>query len=159
MFIIGEQMKNDIGANEIEKAQARLEQEIRGMVHGYPIEEMAFYISKRNRATAIFMISIAKKESAWGRHAPKLNGKNCYNYWGYRGQGRLMTHDGYTCFKTPEEAVITVSNRFDYLINIEKLNTPKKMIVWKCGWSCAGHSQESVRKWIQDINLYFQKFQ
>jgi hypothetical protein len=33
--------------------------------------------------------------------------------------------------------------------------TPAKLIVWKCGFSCEGHSRESVQKWIADVDAYY----
>jgi hypothetical protein len=51
--------------------------------------------------------------------------------------------------------VKTVAARLNTLINSEKLDTPDKMIVWKCGFSCQGHSRESVKKWISDVDMYF----
>jgi hypothetical protein len=47
---------------------------------------MAPYISEQNQDTAAFIVGIAKKESNWGKRVPKREGKDCYNYWGYRGK-------------------------------------------------------------------------
>jgi hypothetical protein len=133
------------------------ERSIEKLVSGYPIEKMVPYISTKEKKTAAFLVGIAKKESNWGKYSPKLNGKDCYNYWGYRGQGENVTPSGYTCFKNPKEAVNVVSERIDELVNDSNLNTPEKMIVWKCGWDCAGHSDESVSKWIADVGYYYRK--
>ena len=135
-----------------------LEQKIGKLVAGYPIAQMAPYIATQNEQTAAFLVGIAKKESNWGKYSPKLNGKNCYNYWGYRGQGKNVTPSGYTCFKNPQEAVDIVGKRISDLINFSNLNTPSKMVVWKCGWDCNQHSNESVKSWIDDVGYYYKKF-
>lgn len=135
-----------------------LETEIKEMVKGYPIEEMAPYIANQDPDVAAFLVSIAKKESNWGKRVPVLNGRDCYNYWGYRGKGEEMGTGGHTCFKTRKEAVARVSKRIDTLVNEKNLDTPSEMIVWKCGSNCSGHSPESVSKWIADVSFYFKKF-
>lgn len=128
---------------------------IEKLVQGYPMEKMTPYISRQEKETAAFLVSVAKKESNWGKRSPLLAGKDCYNYWGYRGQSETMTQSGYTCFSSPAEAIFVVANRFDSLRKKSGLDTPEKMIVWKCGWDCAGHSEESVSKWISDVSYYF----
>lgn len=137
--------------------KAKLHDEISAMVKGYPIEQMVPYIVEWDPIVAAFLVSIAKKESAWGRHVPVLNGQDCYNYWGYRGIRDRMGTGGHTCFDSPKDAVDTVGKRIHDLVIKQNLNTPEKMIVWKCGSSCAGHSNYGVQKWISDVNLYFQK--
>jgi hypothetical protein len=134
-----------------------LERNLDKLVAGFPIEKMVPYISKKDKKTAAFLIGIAKKESNWGKYSPKLNGKDCYNYWGYRGQSKSMTPSGYTCFKSPRQAVNVVGGRISNLMNDSDLSTPAEMIVWKCGWDCAGHSDESVDKWIADVGYYYRK--
>ena len=126
------------------------------MLNGYPMAEMAPYIAQEKPQVAAFLIAIAKKESAWGVHSPKLNGENCYNYWGFRQKRDRMGSGGHTCFDTPEEAVRVVADRIEDLIN-KKYDTPQKMIVWKCGFSCSGHSDASVKKWTQDVDYYYEK--
>lgn len=133
-----------------------LEQKIRQMVRGYPIEEMIPYIVEKDSVVAAFLVSIAKKESNWGKRSPKYQGKDCYNYWGYRGPNRVGS-GRHSCFANPKEAVDTVGERIAFLAQEKKLDTPKKMIVWKCGSTCAGHSAFSVSKWISDVDLYFGK--
>ncbi len=133
----------------------RYEESIRDMVKGYPIEAMLPYIFSQDRLTAAFLIGIAKKESNWGKRIPVLDGQDCFNYWGYRGIRRMMGSGGHTCFNGREDAVETVAKRLEKLIHSEKLDTPEKMIVWKCGFSCQGHSRESVKKWISDVDMYF----
>jgi hypothetical protein len=135
-----------------------LEKKIKKMVKGYPIEKMAPYIMEKDRIVAAFLVGIAKKESNWGKRVPVLDGQNCYNYWGYRGQRKLMGSGGHTCFNSRKDAVDTVAKRLDWLVNNKKLNTPSKMVVWKCGSSCAATGgQAAARKWISDVNFYFKK--
>lgn len=143
---------------DLEKAKKdEFEKELRGMVKGYPIEKMLPYILEKDRAVAAFLVGIAKKESGWGQHVPVLNGQDCYNYWGYRGQRALMGTGGHTCFNSRKDAVDTVAKRLEFLIEEKKLDTPAKMIIWKCGSACSKDNQAAVRKWISDVDLYFQK--
>lgn len=135
----------------------KLQEEITNMVKGYPIEAMVPFIVEWDPKVAAFLVSIAKKESAWGKRVPVLNGEDCYNYWGYRGIRDRMGTGGHTCFDSPEDAVDTVGKRINELVIKQNLDTPEKMIVWKCGSTCAGHSNYGVEKWISDVNLYFQK--
>jgi hypothetical protein len=139
-------------------APTPLELEIRDMVKGYPIEDMAPYIADQDQNVAAFLVSIAKKESNWGKRVPVLDGRNCYNYWGYRGKSEEMGTGGHTCFKNRKEAVTKVAKRIETLVKEQKLDTPAEMIVWKCGSDCSGHSPGSVSKWISDVSYYFQKF-
>ena len=134
-----------------------LENKINEMVAGYPMENMARYIARKDEKVAAFMISIAKKESDWGKRVPLLDGQDCYNYWGYREKRERMGTDGHTCFNNPRDAVNTVAGRIDKLVHENKLDTPGKMVVWKCGSSCAGQNPESVNKWISDVDWYFRK--
>jgi hypothetical protein len=136
-------------------ADAEYQAGVRELVKGYPIEDMLPYIFEKDRITAAFLIGIAKKESNWGKRVPVLEGQDCFNYWGYRGQRRLMGTGGHTCFNSRKDAVDTVAKRLDTLIESERLNTPAKLIVWKCGMSCEGHSRESVQKWIADVDAYY----
>lgn len=124
------------------------------MLKGYPMESMAPYIAQQDPQVAAFLIAIGKKESAWGKRAPKLNGRDCYNYWGFRQKRARMGSGGHTCFDSPSEAVKVVSDRIEDLIK-KKYDTPREMIVWKCGFSCSGHSSTSVQKWIQDVDYYY----
>lgn len=128
----------------------------REVLKGTPMEEMAPYIATQNREVASFMIAIAKKESGWGEHTPKLNGRECYNYWGFRGKRERMGSGGHTCFDSPEDAVKTVGLRIKDLMK-KGYDTPEKIVVWKCGYSCSGHSNAGVNKWIQDVDYYYQQ--
>ncbi len=133
------------------------EKEVRSMVKGYPIERMIPYIMDKDRIVVAFLIGIARKESSWGVHVPLLNGQDCYNYWGYKGKRKLMGTGGHTCFNSRKDAVDTVAKRIEWLIKNRNLNTPGKMVIWKCGSACNQDDQWAVQKWISDVNLYFQK--
>ncbi len=126
------------------------------MLAGYPMEQMIPAILEKDPQTIAFLVSIAKKESNWGKRSPKHNEMDCFNYWGYKGPNRVGS-GGHSCFESPEEAVDIVAKRITYLVEEQQLDTPAKMIVWKCGSTCAGHSRFGVRKWISDVSLYFKK--
>jgi hypothetical protein len=118
---------------------------------------MSEEIARHDRRVAAFVIAIAKKESNWGKRVPTLDGKNCYNYWGFREQRERMGTGGHTCFDNPRDAVRSVSERIETLMYEYDRNTPQDMIVWKCGYSCDGHSEASVKKWIRDVDYYFRQ--
>lgn len=145
------------GLNSVTEDRVALEGNIKEMVKGYPIEQMVPYILEKDNLTAAFLVSIAKKESNWGKRVPVLDGEDCFNYWGYRGIRERMGTGGHTCFDSPEDAVDTVGKRIETLIKKYELTTPQDMIIWKCGSSCAGHSEYGVRKWISDVGYYFEK--
>jgi hypothetical protein len=133
--------------------------EIRNMVKGYPIEAMTPYIAKQDPKVAAFLIAIAKKESAWGKRHPVLDGQDCYNYWGFRLKSERMGSGGHTCFDSPQQAVETVGARLEELVNNENIDTPKDMIVWKCGYGCQDQPKTlDEKKWIKDVNMYYQPF-
>ncbi len=142
---------------EKSESEGQFEKEIRAMVKGYPIETMVPEIVKKDKVVAAFLISIAKKESNWGKRVPVLKGQDCYNYWGYRGIRKRMGTGGHTCFDSPKDAVDTVAKRIEFLVSSEKLKTPEKMVVWKCGYDCSWDNPVAVRKWISDVNLYFKQ--
>ena len=135
--------------------QNSLEKNVLNLVSGHPIENMAEAISQQDKAVASFLVAIARKESSWGEHAPSKNGKDCYNYWGYKGTDN-PTESGYSCFDSPEQAVSVVGGRVKKLIN-QGIDTPEKMLVWKCGSTCAGQDQKDVRKWVADVSQYMDK--
>jgi hypothetical protein len=141
------------------KMPTRVERNVRKMTHGFPIEKMAEYIGRMDRKTAAFLVGVAKKESNWGKRIPKKDGADCFNYWGYRGADENMTESGYTCFDSREEAIATVGGRMSELINEYQLDTPREFVVWKCGYSCAGHAPGSVEKWIADVGIYVRKME
>ncbi len=131
------------------------EEKYQTLVSGSPLEKMLPFIEKCDSETAAYLIAIAKKESDWGQYSPKKDGNDCFNYWGYRGDYN-QTDSGYSCFDSAEQAISVVGARIRELLD-KKIDTPEKMVVWKCGSSCAGHDSEGVRKWITDVALYYQK--
>lgn len=149
-----------IGRNKIsfDRTDPEILQKTSEILAGYPMATMAPYIAQEDPQVAAFLVAIAKKESAWGKRSPKLNGKDCYNYWGFRQARERMGTGGHTCFDSPREAVKIVADRIEDLI-AKKYDTPQKMVVWKCGYSCYGHSGDSVRKWIQDVDYYYNMMQ
>jgi hypothetical protein len=137
-----------------------LASEIKQMVAGYPIEQMTPYILKQDPKTAAFLVAIAKKESAWGKRKPVLDGKDCYNYWGFRLKSEKMGSGGHTCFDSPEQAVTTIASRIDELVKEEKIETPKDMVVWKCGYGCQDKVKTvAEKKWISDVDMYYSKLE
>jgi len=140
-----------------EKRNVVLEREINDMVAGYPIERMTKFIAKQDPKVAAFMVAIAKKESAWGDKKPVLNGEDCFNYWGFRLKSDRMGSGGHTCFDSAEEAVSIVGARLNHLVNEEKIDTPKEMVIWKCGYSCDGPASAGSEKWIQDVDYYYKQ--
>lgn len=148
--VLLELTKEDPGKKEFEKR-------VREMVKGYPIEDMVPYILEQDRTVAIYLIAIAKKESGWGTHVPLLDGQDCFNEWGYRGIRKMMGTGGHTCFNSRKDAVETVAKRLHTLIYENNLDTPEKLIRWKCGSSCAGHDPYGVAKWKSDVDLYVRK--
>jgi hypothetical protein len=136
----------------------RREKEINTLVRGYPIEKMTPYIAKQDSEVVAFLIAIAKKESAWGKRKPVLNGEDCYNYWGFRLKSDRVGSGGHTCFDSPEEAVEIVAARIKHLIDDEKIDTPEEMIIWKCGYACQNTIKSpSEQKWISDVSFYYDK--
>jgi hypothetical protein len=138
-------------------SKMKLEKKLIGMVAGYPIERMVPQIAEKDEKVAAFLVGIAKKESNWGRRVPVLNGEDCYNYWGFRKISDTMGTGGHTCFESPEAAVDQVADRIEELVNEEKLDTPREMVVWKCGYDCDGPEAYGSEKWISDVNIYFKK--
>jgi hypothetical protein len=133
-----------------------LEKKINYLVDGYPIERMMPYILQKDPKVAVFMVSIAKKESNWGKRKPVLDGKDCYNYWGFRLQTDNMGSNGHTCFNSPKEAVDVVAARLEEMVNKEDINSPREMVVWKCGYGCQNEAKTpSERKWIKDVSYYY----
>lgn len=133
-----------------------LENKIKKLVNGYPIDRMTRYISRQDDRTAAFLIGVAKKESDWGKYSPKKGGKECYNYWGYRGTYN-QTQSGYSCFDSPGQAVAVVSNRMKELI-AQNIDTPEEMVIWKCGRMESCLESSAAQKWIDDVDLYRSKF-
>ena len=142
-------LKKDKGANN------KQEEIYNELVKGYPLAVMTLEISKQDKSVAAFLIAIAKKESDWGKHSPKKNGVDCYNYWGYRG-GYNATDSGYSCFDDPDQAIAVVGGRIKDLID-QGINTPERMIVWKCGRDCSWDNPTAVKKWVSDVSAYYHK--
>ena len=132
-----------------------LESSVLALVSGHPMENMAMAIAEQDQNVASFLVAIARKESSWGEHVPTKNGQDCFNYWGYKG-GQNPTEGGYSCFDSPEQAVDIVGARIKNLID-QGIDTAEKMLVWKCGSSCATHNPQDVRKWVADVDLYYEK--
>ncbi|MDP1884335.1 MAG: hypothetical protein Q8L10_03110 [Candidatus Moranbacteria bacterium] len=128
------------------------------MLYGSPMETMVEALNKREDKVAAYLVAIAKKESNWGKHSPKKAGRECYNYWGYRGKENT-TDSGYSCFDSPDHAVEVVGDRIKRLID-SRVDTPAKMVVWKCGSNCeAAGGQAAANKWISDVASYYNKLQ
>ena len=140
---------------KISKEKSVLQKKINDLVSGYPIEKMSPYISHKSKKVASFLVAIAKKESNWGRHSPKKNGEECFNYWGYRGPEN-PTASGYSCFDSPQHAVNVVGGRIADLV-AEKIDTPKEMVMWKCGATNCARSDRGAAKWIWDVEVYYKK--
>lgn len=150
--------KNYSSNSDIDKSKNK--EELSALIYndllvGYPMEEMVVEISKKDKAVGAFLVSIAKKESDWGKHSPRKNGKDCFNYWGYKGSYN-PTDSGYSCFESPEHAVAVVGGRIADLIG-KKIDTPERMVVWKCGSDCSWDNPVAVRKWISDVSAYYYK--
>ncbi|HAI73941.1 MAG TPA: hypothetical protein DCS28_01485 [Candidatus Moranbacteria bacterium] len=144
--------------NIAEKKQQGFELKIKEMVKGYPIEKMAPYIAKEDPIVAAFFIAIAKKESSWGEHAPVLNGKDCYNYVGFRLKTEAMGSNGHSCFSNPKEGFEVTIKRVKDLIYNEDMTTAKKMVrPWKCGYDCSWDKKENVQKWVADVDYYLKQ--
>lgn len=140
----------DPAGSDQQQQQTAFDKKVKDMVKGYPIEDMLPYILDKDQSVAAFMIAIAKQESGWGEHVPLLDEQDCYNYWGYREQRQLLGTGGHTCFNSRKDAVDTVAKRIKTLVEDEGLNTPSKMILWKCGDSCVGDSSEQT--WISTVS-------
>ena len=136
--------------NENQVSEKQLEV-MEKMVAGHPIAKMLHYIAKRNPVTAAFIVSIAKKESNWGKVAPRGKNGDCFNYWGFKDR-RFPFVAGHSCFPSAEAAVSAVGNRIDKLTANGRA-TPAELVVWKCGSACA--KDGNAGKWISDVNKYF----
>lgn len=133
------------------------EEELSAVLAGYPMQAMAGMLAQLDRPVAAFLVGIAKKESNWGRRVPTKDGVDCYNYWGFKSSGSRGTAMGHACFGSPEEAVSRVGARIQQLVYESRRDTPGKMVIWKCGSSCAWDRPENVERWIRDVALYYHK--
>lgn len=134
-----------------------LEEKLHRVVDTYPMEAMIPAMAKQDPVVAAFLVGIAKKESDWGKHVPRKFGEDCFNYWGYKGAGGRGSALGYACFASPEEAVQVVGTRLFTLAKTQHRDTPSKMLVWKCGSSCAGHDPKGVASWVGTVETYYKK--
>lgn len=142
---------NDVEKTETENISPEQLAVMEKMVSGHPIENMLPFIAKRNPVTAAFLVSIAKKESNWGKRSPRSAKGDCFNYWGFKDH-RFPFVSGHSCFPSAEAAVEAVGNRIDKLVSQGRDN-PAELVVWKCGSACAKDGNKG--KWISDVNLYF----
>ena len=134
-----------------------INQKAKTLVAGYPIEQMLPAMSALDKKTEAFLIGIAKKESDWGKHVPKKSGQDCFNYWGYKGSAGRGSAGAYACFASPEEAVKTVGAKLTKYVIHQNKDTASKMLVWKCGNSCAGHDSAGVSSWVHTVDTYRKK--
>ncbi|MDP1845135.1 MAG: hypothetical protein Q8L09_00120 [Candidatus Moranbacteria bacterium] len=132
-----------------------LKEDVAAIVKNTPMAAMAEAISQKSRPVAAFIVGIAMKESKFGVYSPKLAGRDCFNYWGFKGGGKT-TSGGYSCFSSPDEAVNAVGNKIEKMV-AKGVRSPAQAISWKCGSSCAGHGQANVQKWISDVGINFYK--
>ncbi|MFA5872251.1 MAG: hypothetical protein WC858_06075 [Parcubacteria group bacterium] len=137
------------------RSAAKLEKNVNTLISNYPIKQMAPYIAKQDKKVAAFLLAIAKKESNWGKLSPKKFGQECYNYWGYRGQENT-TNSGYSCFQSPAQAVKVVGSRIEDLI-AQNVDTPREMVMWKCGSACTARGANGEAKWVKDVGYYYNK--
>lgn len=134
----------------------KLRKDVLAIIKNTPMEKMTDAIVLQDRQIAAFLVGIALKESHFGKHSPKnSNGDDCYNYWGYRGKENT-TRSGYSCFDSPEHAIQVVGKRIQHFTEQGRDN-PAKMVVWKCGYSCAAFTPESVQGWINDVGINYYK--
>jgi hypothetical protein len=141
--------------NENKSEKDALKSEIADIVKNTPMVAMTDSISEKNRTVAAFLVGIAMKESKFGIYSPKIAGRDCYNYWGFKGGGKTVV-GGYTCFASPEDAVDAVAKRIEKMV-AKGVKSPAQAISWKCGSSCAGHDPGGVHKWIADVAINFNK--
>jgi hypothetical protein len=144
-------------SKEEEILQVRVES-LEKMTKGHPLADMSQEIARLDPEIAALVVGIAKKESNWGKRSPQKKGSDCFNYWGFKGAGERGVGMGHACFATREEAVAKIAKRLERLVEKRGTSKPSALVTtWKCGSSCAGHSKESVNKWVSDVNSYYSK--
>jgi hypothetical protein len=161
-FVAGEKASMDIDAltQVLPSPMTKLERVVSDMMKGHPMKNMSPYIAAQDPLTATFIVAIAKQESNWGKRSPKdADGRECYNYWGYRGNTENVTPSGYSCFRSPREAVRVVGARLNRLISEYAIDTPKELLVWKCGGSCEGHDPDDVARWQRTVGMYSERIE
>jgi hypothetical protein len=142
-------------ADDFKPKNNDLKRQIASITKNTPMARMINDISKHDRAVAAFIVGIAMKESKFGVYSPKKDGRECFNYWGYRGKENT-TKSGYSCFDSPAHAIKVVGGKINSMVK-QGAKTPAQMISWKCGSSCAGHDPVSVTKWISDVAINYYK--
>lgn len=141
-----------------EEEQDVFAEELAVMLEGHPMAEMADLIAQQDKTVAALIVGIGKKESNWGKRSPSKDGQDCFNYWGYKTSGTRGQALGHACFGSREEAVETIAKRINTLVYEYNRNTPAKMVVWKCGSSCAATGgQAAANKWISDVQIYYNR--
>lgn len=150
----GKQVSDEVASMRFPKSFFELK--LRALVFGYPMRRMVPSLLEQDRKVAVFLVAIAKKESNWGVNAPWKDGRDCFNYWGYRGPENA-TDSGYSCFSSPQEAVSVVGLRLRTLIADQGLDTPRELIVWKRGF-LSSPLDASEEKWVSDVSYYAGKF-
>ncbi len=148
---ICDEIKNQKNKNQQSREKALAEK----LVAGHPIEKMLSFIYQEDKKVAAYLVAIGNKESKWGTYSPQKEGRDCYNYWGYRGSYN-QTDSGYSCFDSPEQAVKEVGGRIERLL-AQNIDTPSEMVVWKCGSDCSWDNPAAVNKWIADVDYYYRK--
>ncbi len=149
----GKQVGDEI--SEMRLPRSLFELKLQALVFGHPMRKMIPALVEQDRDVAVFLVAIAKKESDWGSIAPKKDGRDCYNYWGYRGP-EDTTDSGYSCFASPREAVEVVGARLRRLIADQGLDTSRKLVVWKRGFLDTS-LDTSEEKWVADVDYYVGK--
>ena len=155
IFALGQKIAREKGYVSDNKPASPFEKQINHLTHGYPIERMAPYIATKDKRVATYLVAIAKKESNWGKFSPKKDGKECWNFWGYRGAYN-QTASGYSCFDSPRQAVSVVGGRLQDLVD-QNIETPRQLAVWKCGYDCSWDNPAAVNKWVSDVDYYYKK--
>lgn len=139
-----------------QERQRVLAEKLAVMLEGHPMAEMAGEIAKQDEKVAALIVGIGKKESNWGKRSPSKDGQDCFNYWGYKTSGSRGQALGHACFGSREEAVATIAKRISYFVHETGRDTPAKIVVWKCGSSCAATGgQAAANKWISDVQIYY----
>jgi len=138
-----------------EEPNQKLKETLEEILKNTPMEQMVELIAKQDRIVAAFIVGIAMKESKFGVYSPKKNGRDCYNYWGYKGKENPV-RGGYSCFSSPQEAIEKVSIRIKRFTD-KGVSSPSQMLAWKCGSSCKNHDSKGITKWIADVSIHFNK--
>ncbi len=144
----------DEEVENVKSSNIAQEQLIREILTGHPMAEMAPELAAQDPLVASFLVGIAKQESNWGKRSPSKDGVDCYNYWGYKTSGSRGKALGHACFGSRAEAVQTVGKRVSYFVIDQNRTTARKLLVWKCGRSCATHNPAGVERWVNVIDRY-----